>query len=222
MRRINHYLLVNRCGSLRCRCRLSGDRKSLRPMNFSDSLKRYRREKELSQEEFAALLSVDVRTVGRWERGISLPNAVTYARVTNILRPRCGIDRQLRQFIASAHGMIQLFLPSTKMLAASTEFQRLQRMSASEVVGLYDVNDFPAELIEEHERLGGIETVFRNAQQSAGLHRWYATAPTNRTGRDILLRFQSQRIILDDDSIAILSTSEMVPKAEGIAFEVVW
>jgi transcriptional regulator with XRE-family HTH domain len=191
-------------------------------MNFSESLKRYRKEKALSQEEFAEVLAVDVRTIGRWERGVSEPNATTYMRVMDILRPRHGIDWQLRHFIASAHGLIQLFLPDTKILAASTDFQKLQKMSATEVVGLYDVDDFPPDMLEEHDRLGGVEKIFRNAQRSTGLHLWHANAPTNRTMRDVPLRFASQRLTLDDGSIAVLSTSEMVSERHRIAFEVTW
>jgi transcriptional regulator with XRE-family HTH domain len=191
-------------------------------MQFETSLKRYRQEMGLSQEDLAEMLGVDVTTVSRWERGFSLPSGETYVRVSNIIRPHSGIDWQLRQIIETTPSMMQLFLPNTRVLAASPEFQRMQKMSASEVVGLYDIHDFPPALIEAHEQHGGVEKLFSTAQLSTGIHAWHATAPTNKTGRDIMLRFVSQRIMLDDGSPAIVSTSQIITTPEDFILRVKW
>jgi transcriptional regulator with XRE-family HTH domain len=191
-------------------------------MDFHVLVRQYRRETGLSQEDLAGRLGVEVSTVSRWERGLSLPGAVTYSRVTSIMRPRAGIDWQFRQMIKTTPSLMQMFLPCTRVLAASVAFQRMQRMSESEVAGLYDVRDFPPELVAEHEKHGGVERVFKTAKVSVGRHPWLATAPTNRTGEDIMLRFVSQRIALDDGTPAIVSTSERIAPGERVPFQVEW
>jgi transcriptional regulator with XRE-family HTH domain len=185
-------------------------------------LKRYRHEHGLTQEHLSEILGTDVTTVSRWERGVTKPTPTTHAKVLALCRPRTGIDWQLRRIIETTPAMIQLFLPDTMVLAASSEFQRLQKMSASEVVGLFDVDDFPPELVAEHERHGGVTKVFKDAQTSRGVHDWLASAPTNKTGNDIVLQFTSQRVVLDDSSCAIVSTSRIVCQQERIPFEVEW
>jgi DNA-binding XRE family transcriptional regulator len=190
---------------------------------FNLLIKEYRRERGLSQEALAEQLAVEPATVGRWERGATKPDAATQASILGLLRPRSGMDWPLRLMIESTPALMQLFLPDTKILAASPGFGALQKMSGADMAGRLDVHDFTPAMLVEHERHGGVEAVLRAAALSAGYHPWLASAPTNNTGRDLLLSFVSRRIMLDDGTYAILSTStivdDLIPDAP---FRVVW
>jgi transcriptional regulator with XRE-family HTH domain len=191
-------------------------------LDLKTLLKKYRYEHGLTQERLSEILGTDVTTVSRWERGVTKPSPTTHAKLLALCRPRAGIDWQLRRIIETTPTMMQLFLPNTMVLAASLEFQKLQKMSASDVVGLLDIKDFPPELVAEHEVFGGVEQVFINAQTSRGIHDWLASAPTNKSGEDVMLQFASQRVILDDSSCAIVSTSRVVGPQDRIPFQVEW
>lgn len=42
-------------------------------MSFSENLKQFRNEKQLSQEELAEMLGVSRQAVSKWEQGIGYP-----------------------------------------------------------------------------------------------------------------------------------------------------
>ena len=55
---------------------------------FSETLKKIRTERGLSQQELAARMYVTKATVSRWENGIRLPDAVMISRLSGVL----GVD----------------------------------------------------------------------------------------------------------------------------------
>lgn len=51
---------------------------------LNENLKRYRQEKSLTQEAVAEKLHVVRQTVSRWEKGVSVPDAETLARIAEL------------------------------------------------------------------------------------------------------------------------------------------
>lgn len=52
---------------------------------FSENLKALRKQKGFSQEELAARLHVTRQTISKWEKNLSVPDAVTLIRLAEIL-----------------------------------------------------------------------------------------------------------------------------------------
>ena len=52
---------------------------------FQDNVKKYRKAKHLSQEDFAMKLCVVRQTVSKWEKGVSVPDAEMLQRLADIL-----------------------------------------------------------------------------------------------------------------------------------------
>jgi PAS domain S-box-containing protein len=180
-------------------------------LNFGTLLVAYRREKGISQEELAALLEVDTTTLGRWERGKARPRVAAEARIRSIIKPRAGIDWQLRQIIDTTPVLMELMLPSTRVLMASPAIERIAGQTQSELVGLYDIFDMSQRMIADHEKHGGIENVLRDCKASSGSHIWGASKPTNKSGKDLHLFDMTQRVILDDGTVACLTTMTIQP-----------
>ncbi|WP_426348649.1 helix-turn-helix domain-containing protein [Alloiococcus sp. CFN-8] len=52
---------------------------------FSDNLKMIRKSKGFTQEELAAKVNVVRQTVSKWEKGLSVPDAVTLQKIAEVL-----------------------------------------------------------------------------------------------------------------------------------------
>lgn len=52
-------------------------------MNFSENLQKLRKEKNISQEKLAEELNVSRQTVGKWENGVSCPEAECLVEISD-------------------------------------------------------------------------------------------------------------------------------------------
>jgi hypothetical protein len=93
---------------------------------------------------------------------------------------------------------------------------QISGLSQSELVGLFDVFDMTPELVAEHEAYGGLERVLKDCAASSGPHPWLATAPTNGTGTDLRLYYTSRRVVLDDGTVAALTSMRIVSDDEDL------
>lgn len=57
---------------------------------FSENLKKIRKEKGISQEEFATRLNVVRQTISKWEKGLSVPDAERLIKLSEILETSVG------------------------------------------------------------------------------------------------------------------------------------
>ena len=52
---------------------------------FSDNVKKFRKVKKLSQEDFAMKLCVVRQTVSKWEKGLSIPDIEMLLKIAEVL-----------------------------------------------------------------------------------------------------------------------------------------
>ena len=69
--------------------------------SFADTLKQFRTEKNLSQQQLADMLFVERTTIANWETGRRIPDAVLLLRISKMFRYGhqhfIGNDRQHRR-----------------------------------------------------------------------------------------------------------------------------
>ena len=58
---------------------------------FSENLKRFRKQKGLTQEELAERLHVVRQTISKWEKGLSVPDSELLIRIAGIFETSVGI-----------------------------------------------------------------------------------------------------------------------------------
>lgn len=85
-------------------------------MTIGDVIKKYRKDKGMTQEEMAARIGVTAPAVNKWEKGVTLPDAALLAPVARLL----GIttdellsfkddltDEELNQYLSALQGDLE-------------------------------------------------------------------------------------------------------------------
>ena len=55
-------------------------------MTIGDTIRKYRKENNMTQEDVAVSLGVSTPAVNKWERGVTMPDIVAYSRISDFLR----------------------------------------------------------------------------------------------------------------------------------------
>lgn len=92
-------------------------------MDWSQRVRQYRSRTGLTQAALAEMFGVEERTVRRWETGVSRPPAdvrvkLEMAPVPYVPRPTLSA---LKDFVHSHNGMVSLYTPQLKVIAASPQ-----------------------------------------------------------------------------------------------------
>ena len=80
-------------------------------MNFSENLQKLRKEKNISQEKLAEELKVSRQTVGKWENGVSCPEAECLIEISDFFG--VSIDTLLKGTVAERNEMDKDFSEHT-------------------------------------------------------------------------------------------------------------
>jgi DNA-binding XRE family transcriptional regulator len=168
-------------------------------------LRRYRREKSLTQEQLSLLLDVEVSTLSRWERGLLRPSVVLQSRIIRMIPPRQNADDMLRRSIETSPIPAQLMLPSTRILATSESLAIALQQPLSELNATDDVLTWDDWLLDQHANMGGHEYLYRNTENMVSS--WVSPDPK----KPKVLSCMSQRVRLDDGTPAVVVSSHVVP-----------
>lgn len=180
-------------------------------MNFSELLKTYRRENGYTQFDLAEIAGVDVSTIAKWELGRQRPRAVAEARILDLIRPRSGVDAQLRLIVETTPLLVSILDPDTKVLATSRGFADIAQTTPSALTGLYDIDSMDRISVAKYARWGGPRGAATQFANFKGSCLWPGSDMTNRLNYTAHVAFTTRRIRLDDGSMASFVSHEFLP-----------
>ena len=130
-------------------------------MDWARSIRTYRTINKLTQEEFAALLGVEERSVRRWELGESAPNRETSFRLAELLSPYRTLEETVVDLVRFSAANAVILTPDYTLLGISrTAIEDYKQIGFPAEVGRQSTC-MPDEIIDEHLKAINDYTVMR-------------------------------------------------------------
>lgn len=161
------------------------------------SLKQLRLDSCMTQEMFAALVGVDVRTVRRWESGDTTPPHDIMAKLANA-RPACTVSAAVISIMEITGDMMLLFDRKHRLVLSSTAHGRAIGYASPHWVGRRAEETMPKSIADMWERFGGIELFFTagvKTMEYCGLYDGSSTeADRTVTGQPMAMLIRTTRV----------------------------
>lgn len=93
------------------------------PVDWPKELRRVRALSGLTQEQFASAIPVPVRTLARWESGVTTPSQVVKIRIYELAQ----LFEHARKLLKPKHGIRTWFVTPTSLLGGASALEFLRR-----------------------------------------------------------------------------------------------